>query len=268
MSTSRLPGMDRVRAVALADVRPQSVAARGWVGRPPACGRGPCRIPLRHRLSHGNRRRARRPTGPTLAAASLTRLAAMLSVLTLAVAACAGDEDEQGAEELDLETLRTDTDAGTLEAEPLENAFVSEVHDDLFVGISLSESNGEEAQTVTAYLCDGDRTGIWLRGEMADDDVTRLGGFEDGAYLELVHDSEEDVVGGRAVVAGRDAGSFEATRAGGNAGLYRAEQATDQGDVLGGWVALDDGRQQGYVCEVHCWTGPAGTPVCVCVKTQ
>lgn len=206
---------------------------------------------------------------PTLAGASLTRLAAMLVVLTLAVATCAGDgQGGQGAGELDLATLRADTDGGTLEAEPLENAFVSEVHDDLFVGISLPESNGEKAQTVTAYLCDGDRTGIWLSGEMADDGVTRLGGFDAGAYLEFAHDPEEDVVGGRAVVAGRSPGSFEAIPASGDAGLYRAEQATDQGEVIGGWVALADGRQQGYICEVHCWTGPAGTPVCVCVKTQ
>jgi hypothetical protein len=186
---------------------------------------------------------------------------ALISLLLLA--ACGEDEEgDQGGGELDLETLQAETEHGTMQAEALPNVFEGEVDDDLFVGISMQEPDEDGAQTLTAYLCDGDEVSVWLQGEMAEDDLTRLGGFEDGAHLEFGHDPDRDIALGRVVVVGHGSGGFEAIPASGDAGLYRAEEETEEGDVIGGWVVLADNRQRGAVERRICITLPGGIRVC------
>lgn len=171
--------------------------------------------------------------------------------LAFALGACADDDDGLA---LDLDTLQAETEGGIFQAAPMPNTFVADVDEDLYIGISLEEDD------VTVYLCDGERVGVWLTGEVDDEGLAELGSFEEGAYVQLGVD--DDLVSGSVTVAGAlGAHRFEATPANGDAGLYRAEETFEGEDYVGGWVVLEDGRQKG-TC-VICWIcSPRGGICC------
>jgi hypothetical protein len=184
-----------------------------------------------------------------------------LAVVGLLAVGC-GDAGEAAAgpsAELDLASLEAEIDAGTLRAQPVPNSFVGAVTDDLFVAVALDDSGGG-GQVATVYVCDGAGVSTWLRGAVAADEPTRLGGFEDGASVEFV--VAGDAVHGHVVTAQHGGPQyFEAVPASGEAGLYRAEDTLEGDDYVGGWIVLDDGNQQGRVCHQVCITA-GGWTVC------
>jgi hypothetical protein len=182
-------------------------------------------------------------------------------MLTACSAPGADDNGAGGAPELDLASLEAEIDAGTLQAQPVPNSFVGAVTDDLFVAVALDDSGGG-GQVATVYVCDGAGVSTWLRGAVAADEPTRLGGFEDGASVEFV--VAGDAVHGHVVTAQHGGPQyFEAVPASGEAGLYRAEDTLEGDDYVGGWIVLDDGRQQGGadICYVVCTT-IGGVEIC------
>jgi hypothetical protein len=177
----------------------------------------------------------------------------------LAVGCGGGSEPGAGAPALDLASLEAEIDAGTLQAQPVPNSYVGAVNDDLFVAVALDDSDGG-GQVARVYLCDGAGVSVWLSGEVAADQPTQLGGFEDGASVEFV--VAEDAVHGHVVTAEHGGPQyFEAALASGEAGLYRAENTLNGEDYVGGWIVLNDGRQQGRVCHQVCITA-GGWTVC------
>jgi hypothetical protein len=177
-------------------------------------------------------------------------VAQMAAAVLLAAGCGNGSEPESGAPELDPVSLQAEIDAGTLQAEPIPNSYVAAVNDDLLVAVAVEDSD-DGGQVARVYLCDGAGVSVWLSGEIASDQPTQLGGFDDGASIEFV--VTDEVVHGQVVTAKHGGPQyFEAAPAFGEAGLYRAEQTLDGDDYLGGWIVLDDGRQQGQICTRIC----------------
>lgn len=197
-----------------------------------------------------------------------------LAAIALGVTGCSGaDQAEEGdahsdqagntAEQpafdltLDLDTLQVTTDVlGTLQAEEWEGAYVAAINEDLYIGVVLGEEAADDTRPVTAYLCDDDGTATWLEGDLDADSTAHLGGFEEGASIELAYDEDNDIVGGSAVVSGHETGRFAAQPAHGDAGLYRSIGADPQDFDLpeqlqqessAAWVVLPEGEQQGGV---------------------
>jgi hypothetical protein len=84
-----------------------------------------------------------------------------LSVLLLAACAPA----KPGRLILDLETLRASSEPGDFQAEPVANALVGEVTEELFVAVVVPDVV-EAGQEVRVYLCDGENFAQWLSGEL------------------------------------------------------------------------------------------------------
>ncbi len=193
------------------------------------------------------------------------------SALGIIGTASAGyDEDDQGDEdefdpddfdpfetsELNLETLEAEIPSGTLQAEPLENTYVGEVTDELFVGISFTEDDTGQPDEIAAYLCDGNEIAIWLVGEYEVGGVT-LAGEEDEVKLAMV----DDEFLGAASLADEESVPFLAAEATGDGGLYQAVAEVDEVEVTARWIVLSDGRQRGTSI---CCTGGCCPPIVVC----
>ena len=193
------------------------------------------------------------------------------SALGIIGTASAGyDEDDQGDEdefdpddfdpfetsELNLETLEAEIPSGTLQAEPLENTYVGEVTDELFVGISFTEDDTGQPDEIAAYLCDGNEIAIWLVGEYEVGCVT-LVGEEDEVKLAMV----DDEFLGAASLADEESVPFLAAEATGDGGLYQAVAEVDEVEVTARWIVLSDGRQRGTSI---CCTGGCCPPIVVC----
>ncbi|MCM0676622.1 hypothetical protein NCC78_18300 [Micromonospora phytophila] len=112
--------------------------------------------------------------------------------------------------------------------------------------IALTVKDGR----ATAYVCDGRRLEIWLRGTVTDGKLALTG--KEGARLTGTVD------GGKAageLVVGTRRWTFTATAAAGTAPvLYRATASVRDAGVDGGWIMRPDGTQIGVVT----WNG---TPV-------
>ena len=183
-------------------------------------------------------------------------LTLVISVVMLIAAGCAGGGD--GDLSLDVETLQADFKSLAFEAEPMANAHVGEVNEDLFVAVTVDEP--AEPEQVSVYLCDGEEFSQWLSGELNAEGVAELG--EDmGAQVALTVD-EGGNVSGVVQPPGDVPQPFTATAATGDAGLYRAEEAVDGVTHVGGWIVLPDGRQKGQYC-CTCRSGICHPGCCV-----
>lgn len=165
------------------------------------------------------------------------------------------DTWEAHSPELNVETLEASGPEGTYEAVRHENTYVGEVTEELFISVSLDGGYmGSSPDEVAVYLCDGDETQIMLSGEL-EPQMTSLS--EDGAQVELAVDEDTDVVTGTVTLDDGPGQAFEAVPAEENAGLYTAQLTAQEIDFWGGWVVLNDGRQQGLSC---CCTLVDGVP--------
>lgn len=207
---------------------------------------------------HGDVRRDR-TRGPL----SSARRTAIVGLVVFA-SACgwgSGDDEASPGPQLDLDTLQAEDDLlGSLQAERLPDSYVGAVDEELFIGISLGQPDGDGSRSAEAYLCNGDDIGLWLQGELSDGAGT-LGSVDDGATVQAVFDEDDGAVSGRADVVGHEAGFFTATSASGTAGLFRsvgADPGIDTNTDLpvdpatltsAGWVVLDDGEQRGTLSD-------------------
>lgn len=141
---------------------------------------------------------------------------------------------------LDLNTLEANTPEGTLHAEPVPDAYVGEVSDDLFIAVAAGAG---EPKSVTAYLCNGE-AGVWLNREISGE--TAILSKEE---LQVEADLSGSEITGTVTLTNGDSGSFTAVVATGNAGLYRAVKPLEGEDYTAGWIVLPDGRQRGYGVE-------------------
>lgn len=167
------------------------------------------------------------------------------ALILLMLAACSATDADDLT--LDLETLEASGPDGIYRAQPIANAQVGEVNDDLFVAVTLDEEGqGQEQQQVTVYLCDGEDFSQWLSGEV-DAQGQALLGEEIGAQVALAIGDDGEVSG---VVQTPDDNPqpFTTIAATGDAGLYRAEETFNGVDHVGGWIVLNDGRQKGRAC--------------------
>jgi hypothetical protein len=164
-----------------------------------------------------------------------------LSVLLLAACAPA----ESGRLTLDLDTLQASAEPGDFQAEPVANALVGEVTEELFVAVVVPDVV-EEGQEVRVYLCDGENFAQWISGELDAAGEARLG-ERIGAQVHLRIEENGEVFG-VAQVPGEGPQPFRATAATGDAGLYRAEETFNGVTHVGGWIVLPDGRQRGDFC--------------------
>lgn len=123
------------------------------------------------------------------------------------------------------------------------DTFVGAVNDDLFVGIAVAEASaGEDTPALIAYLCDGEAVSQWFIEERVESEMTLTAG---DTVIELTLDDGR--ISGTVALAGQGPQPFEAALAQGDAGLYRAEESFDGVNHVGGWIVLEDGRQQGAV---------------------
>ncbi|MGK5440557.1 hypothetical protein ACSNN7_01815 [Micromonospora sp. URMC 105] len=112
--------------------------------------------------------------------------------------------------------------------------------------IAITATDG----TAVAYVCDGKRLEIWLRGTAADGRL-RLSGKQDATLTGTVADGD---VSGELVV-GKRRWTFTAKASATPAPvLYRATAALRKTGVDGGWIMLPDGSQIGVLTR-------DGTPV-------
>lgn len=109
---------------------------------------------------------------------------------------------------------------------------------DAFIALVPQENNG-----LVAYICDGQTISVWFRGERNENavDLTAANGAQLQANL------ENDAAAGTITLADGQSHAFTASLASGEAGLYRAEEAFEGSDYVGGWIVLNDGTQRGAI---------------------
>lgn len=166
-------------------------------------------------------------------------LVTVVALLTVLLAGCGATTDEAVGPALDLDTLTVEVPGGTLEAAPVDGAFVGPVDEGVFAAVVIDEG----APSVHVYLCDGD-TGVLMEGTPAGDQVQLIQGQ---AQVEL--DLAAAPITGAAVWDGQDGQPFSVAPATGDAGFYWATGTVDGRDVTGAWIVLEDGRQRGYYTE-------------------
>jgi hypothetical protein len=114
--------------------------------------------------------------------------------------------------------------------------YVGQVTEDAYVAVVTGGG------FVRAYVCDGVDHGVWFSGRLD----------EQGRFALTARDGVATLAG--TVVNGAVHGAatydgvrrpFAAVEARGAAGLYRWEGAIHDGDVLGGWIVLNNGKQRG-----------------------
>lgn len=105
-------------------------------------------------------------------------------------------------------------------------------------------SNGRE---VLAYVCDGKEVSQWFHGVDGERQVNLADGSvrfrQSGANLNAT--LQTNVASGTFTEPGGKPLEFTATRARGDAGLYRLEQTAGGKKWLAGWVVLNDGKLRG-----------------------
>lgn len=105
------------------------------------------------------------------------------------------------------------------------------------VGVALT-AEGE----LVAYVCDGEKTGVWFEGSFTDGDPTATLKGKNGATLTL--DLTSDPLTGTVTIGGSEE-TFTLTPAVGSAGLYRERH----GKQLSGWVVDNNGAIYGITAE-------------------
>jgi len=103
-------------------------------------------------------------------------------------------------------------------------------------------TDGDESRAVSAYLCDGQAIAVWLFGRFDGDHVTLVG---EGATVDVAFDA--GLAYGIVTLDDGDERLFVAPQAPQGAGLFRADEAIDGADYVGGWIVLADARQTGAV---------------------
>ena len=169
------------------------------------------------------------------------------------------DESELEAPALDLETMSASTPGLTMEARAYNNVHVADITEELLVAVSMDSDYAGEADSISAYVCDGDQVGFYVTGHVENGQASVQ--LADNAYLEFTVDG--DSISGSVTLDGQEIGSFDATEATGDAGLYVAEETIEGQDVVGRWIVLEDGRQAGQLCiGIRAWG------VCIGVSHQ
>jgi hypothetical protein len=193
--------------------------------------------------------------------------ASAVGVGSLSLAGCSGDDPRSppalagSTPELDLETSRAETPAGTVEAErSWENTYVGAVDEDLYVAVSFSERpETEQLQEATAYLCDGE-IAEYLTGEVGVETNTL-----EGEALDVELSFADDVVSGAVIRDGEAPRPFVANESSGDAGLYTAEFTFEGDEYRPYWVVLPNGSRRGQACWRCC--GRTCT-ICCCTTTS
>lgn len=193
--------------------------------------------------------------------------ASTVGVGTLWLAGCTATDNSQdlpalagSAPELDLETLHTETPAGTVTAERIweNNTYVGTVDENLYIAVSFPESP-DTAQEATVYLCDGE-IAEHLTGEVGAG--TNI--FE-GETRKVEFSIADDVVSGVVTLDGEEPRYFITNEVTGDAGLYTAEFIFEDDEYRPFWVVLSDGSQRGQACWRCC--GRTCT-ICCCTTTS
>ncbi len=163
--------------------------------------------------------------------------------------------------ELDLTTLEAQSLDRTFVAEAYTNTYVGDVTDDLLIGISLDSRYADQADGVSAYLCDSEDISIYLSGEIEDGNATLS---DDDVRVEFSVSGDE--ITGTVVLNDEEERSFTAREAGDDAGMYVATDEAGEIDVEVRWVIADDGRQRGRI--ICCWPTSHITFACGCCLQQ
>jgi hypothetical protein len=119
--------------------------------------------------------------------------------------------------------------------------FVGQIGDtESFIGVV------SDGRTAVAYVCDGQSVSHWFRGQVSGGafDLQSAGGARLQATVSKTLAQGQFTAPGAATLA------FSANPATEPAGLYRAEQQTDDGRYVAGWVVLPDGRQRGLINKI------------------
>jgi hypothetical protein len=164
-----------------------------------------------------------------------------------AVLAALGFESAEEAEapSLDTETLTAETPEMTLQATAYDNTYVGDITEELLIAVSLDSMYADQAEGISAYVCDGDEVGFYVTGEIDDDGTATIQLAENA---QLVFTINGETISGSVTMNEEELGSFEATEATGDAGFYVAEETVEGTDVAARWIVLDDGRQAGQMC--------------------
>lgn len=168
-------------------------------------------------------------------------------------------EPDDDAVELDLETLEAETEHGTLEAERIDDSYVSAIGEGQAIGIALPAEDGDPdpdaEQEIVVSLYEGGELAA-LVGTVNSEGEATLESAEQSDFDATVELTvEEEAVTGTATFGGEEA-AFTAEAASGVAGVYWAEGTGEDPAASGSWVVLPDERQWGCVC------GPPGTSPC------
>ncbi|MBI4788795.1 MAG: hypothetical protein HY782_17320 [Chloroflexi bacterium] len=126
---------------------------------------------------------------------------------------------------------------------------------DAFIGIA---SNGKE---VMAYVCDGKAITQWFHGTAGVDKVDLVAGtFNLSAGPAILQGQlARDAATGAVTLANGQSFKYQASRAAGDAGLYRLEETVNNQKRLGGWVILNDGQLRGITANLN--TGALQTQI-------
>lgn len=100
-----------------------------------------------------------------------------------------------------------------------------------------------EGQHVLAYVCDGQATADWFRGEVQNEALDLAA--KSGARLQATFNAGG--VGGTFTPAGGAPVSFTAGAVTAPAGLYRSEGTAEGAEYVGGLIILPDGQSRGLV---------------------
>lgn len=191
-------------------------------------------------------------------------------ILTLVAAsavllACDSNEAEperDDAVELNLETLEAETEHGTLEAERLDDSYVTSLGEGRAIGIVLLGEDGEPdqglEQDIVISLYEGGQLAPLLGAVDSTGKATleSTGQSDFDATVEL--SVEGEAITGTVTFSDEEATSFTAEAATGMAGVYWADGTDEDPDASGSWVVLPDERQWGCAC-VPPFTGPCCT---------
>lgn len=154
------------------------------------------------------------------------------------------DDEEIEAPPLDLETMTAETPAMTLEARAYDNVYVGDITEELLVAVSMDSDYAGEADSISAYVCDGHDVGFYVTGHIENGQASIQ--LAENAVLEFTVNGEE--ISGSVTMNEQELGSFDAVEATGDAGFYVAETNVDGTDVGARWIVLEDGRQAGQMC--------------------
>ncbi len=167
--------------------------------------------------------------------------------------------EDDGAMELDLDTLEAETEVGTLQAQRAENSYVGWIDDGEAIGIAFLDDIGAGADDdIVVHLYDGQSLAIMLGAIDAEGAATLES--EEPSDFEATADLVvgDDAVTGTVTVAVEEPREFTADAATGVSGVYWAHGTEEDPDTRGSWVVLSDGRQWGCACVIP-YTGPCCT---------